>query len=243
MTIKTIIHIHTDYSADSDISLDHLAHYATANGVGCLAVTDHDTIEGAKRMRHAAGVKVIVGEEVSTRDGHLIGLFLEEHIRPGMTARDAALAIKEQGGLVLVPHMYARVFGCGLRGVAGQILDLIDAVEINNGQSFTSRPDHLAFRFADRHGLVKFVGSDTHLPCSIGPCYQEMTDFNTPAQFLRSLAEATLVTGYHPLRYVLPMYYRAARHLLGLPFTENVGVNSEDKRRRVEAARRAASAS
>ncbi len=230
-SIRAVIHVHTDYSADCDISVDFLADYAAARGIECLAVTDHDAVEGALRVRDAADIKVIVGEEVSTSEGHLIGLFLNEWIPPGMSAQDTARAIKEQGGLVLVPHMYARAFGCGLRKVARRMVHLIDALEVNNAQSVTSGPDRLAERFANKHGLVKYVGSDTHLPCSIDPCYQEMDDFDTPAQFLRSLAGARLIRGYHPLRYIIPMYYRATRCWLGLPFPSNVGVNAQDPHR------------
>ena len=76
--IKTLIHLHTDYSYDSDISLPTLADFVQRERIGCVAVTDHDTIVGAQRFRHETDAKVIVGEEVSTRDGHLIGLFLDE---------------------------------------------------------------------------------------------------------------------------------------------------------------------
>ena len=86
--IKTLIHLHTDYSYDSDISLDTLVRSIEAEGVGCVAVTDHDTIAGALQLRRRTNAKVVVGEEVTTRDGHLIGLFLHERVRPGMSARD-----------------------------------------------------------------------------------------------------------------------------------------------------------
>lgn len=224
--IKTVIHVHTDYSPDCDIAVEFLAARARDLGIGCIAVTDHDAIDGARRLRDLAPFKVIVGEEVSTRDGHLIALFIEKLIPPGMSARETALAIKAEGGLVLLPHMFARAFGCGLRRAALDILDLIDAVEVNNAQSLTSRADRLAVRFAQRHRLVTYAGSDAHLPCSVAPCFQEMDDFHSPAEFLRSLAAARLVRGYHPLRYMIPMCYRSARCLLGLPFPAHVGVNA-----------------
>jgi len=236
-TIKTVIHIHTDYSPDSDISAEHLAEYADAHGVGCLAVTDHDEIEGALRVRQVANCHVIVGEEVTTRDGHLIGLFLHEWIPPGLSARVTAEEIRRQGGLVLLPHMEARVFGCGLREAASQMVDLIDAVEVVNAQHLTRAPDRRADAFARRHGLPRYVGSDAHLPCSIGPCYQELPPFETPDGFIESLRRARLVPGYHPLlSYTIPMYLRAARYLFGLPFPAHVGVNSRRRRSQARAA-------
>ncbi len=231
-TIKTVIHLHTDYSPDSDISAADLARFARAHDVGCLAVTDHDEIEGALRVREIAPCRVIIGEEVTTRDGHLIGLFLTDWIPPGMSAQETAEEIRRQGGVVLLPHMYARVFGCGLRSVAEEMINLIDAVEVVNAQHLSTAPDRRADAFARRHGLPRYVGSDAHLPSSIGPCYQMMPPFETPDEFTDALRRATLVPGYHPwLRYTLPMYIRAARYLVGLPFPAHVGVNSKDKRR------------
>ena len=146
--IKTLIHVHTDFSFDSDICPKTLATLAEQEGIGCVAVTDHDTLEGARRLTGMTSIRVILGEEVSTRDGHLIGLFLTHRVRPGMSARDTARAIREQGGLVFLPHPFVATFGCGLRHAAYDIVDWIDAVEINNAQNLLRRPDRRARRFA-----------------------------------------------------------------------------------------------
>lgn len=223
--IKTLIHLHTDYSYDSDITLDALARFVAAEGIGCVAVTDHDCIEGAMRFRQLTDAKVIIGEEVSTRDGHLIGLFLEEHVRAGMSAQDTALAIREQGGLVLLPHPFIRAIGCGLGSVSWKIAHLVDAVEVNNGQNLLRTPDRRAERFADRLGLIKYVGADSHMTMSIAPCYQEMGDFTTPQAFLSALASANLVRGRHPLKFFAATGYRLVLHGLGLPLPGEFGLN------------------
>lgn len=224
--LRTLIHLHTDYSFDSDLSLGALCRFVRRERFDCVAVTDHDTIEGARRLAQTADFRVIVGEEVSTRDGHLIGLFLHSTIRPGMSARATADAIHDQGGLVLAPHPFVRLFGCSLNDAAWRIADQIDAVEVCNGQNLRSAPDRRAEEFARRFGLPTFCGSDTHLASSIAPCHQIMSDFTDPASFLSSLRQATLVRGRHPLPYFITSAVRTARYYLGLPMPRGCGTNS-----------------
>ncbi len=232
--IKTLIHLHTDYSYDSDISLDRLARFVAEAGIECIAITDHDTIAGAQRFQNETDAKVVVGEEVSTRDGHLIGLFLQQRIRPGMSARDTALAIREQDGLVLLPHPFVRAFSCGLGETAETIVDLIDAVEINNAQNFLRRPDRRAERFADHYGFVRYVGADSHMAFSIAPCYQFMPDFVSPTSFLESLSQAVLTRGRHPLSYFASTGYRLMRFYMGLSLAGNFGANHRPRRSAAE---------
>lgn len=224
-TVKTLIHLHTDYSYDSEISLETLASFVRTEDIGCVAVTDHDTIEGALRFRHMTDAHVIVGEEITTRDGHLIGLFLEHRIRPGMSALATARAIREQGGLVLIPHPFVALFGCGLRDVAYEIAHLSDAVEINNAQNFFSAPDRRAARFAAETGLVRYVGADSHMVASIAPCYQWMRPFHGASDFLAALATAELSPGRHPLAYFLATGQRLIRSMLGLPLSGAFGAH------------------
>lgn len=225
--IRALFHVHTDYSFDSNISLERLVRFCRSEGFRCVAVTDHDTIAGAQRLRAISDLKVIVGEEISTSQGHLIGLFLQRHVPPGLSARDTALAIKAQGGLVLLPHPFVRAFGCGLRRAAHDIVDLVDAVEVNNAQNFLDGPDRAARQFAERYGLPAFVGGDSHMASSIAPCWQEMDDFDGPGAFLAALRGAKLHHGRHGLGYFAATALRLTRHNLGLPLPPGYGVNSD----------------
>ena len=234
--VKTLIHVHTDYSFDSDISLETLAWSVANERVGCIAVTDHDTIEGARRLRAMTEARVIVGEEISAREGHLIGLFLQEGVRPGMSAWDTAMAIREQGGLVLAPHPFVRLFGCGLGQTVEQIAELIDAVEINNAQNILTRPDREADHFAQRAGLIRYVGADTHRTGFIAPCYQTMRDFTGPADFLDALAAAELHAGCHSPGYHAAMGYHVVRSLLGYGPPPGFGANARPELERIPAA-------
>lgn len=211
-TMKTLIHLHTNYSYDSDIPVEALADFVLREEIDCIAVTDHDTIEGAVRLQAMTDCRVIVGEEVSTRDGHLIGLFLTRHVEPGMTAMDTARAIHDQGGLVLVPHPFIRTFGCALKKKTVEIAELIDAVEIFNSQNLSPLADWQAIRFAKERELPMFVGSDSHSVTSIAPAYQLMPAFENPAEFLISLRSAAFTRRRHPVSYFIVAAYRIARH-------------------------------
>lgn len=224
-SIKTLIHVHTNYSLDSNISPEALARFARSRGIGCIAVTDHDTIDGARHLASITDVKVVIGEEVTTRDGDLIGLFLTHRIEPGLSARETALAIKAQGGVVLAPHPFVKLFGCGLRNALWDIVDLLDAVEICNAQNLLKRPDRDARRFADETGLVTYVGADTHMADSIAPCHQLMRDFSGPDDFLEALGSAELRFGRHPLWYFASSGVRTIRYLLGFRLPVAYGLN------------------
>jgi predicted metal-dependent phosphoesterase TrpH len=110
---KAYLHLHTTYS-DGACSVDDLLHFVVERtDLRVIAVTDHDTIEGARRAHQAvqacgAPIEVIVGEEVSSRDGHILGLWLTERVPPGMTARDTVAAIQAQGGLAIAAHPFFR---------------------------------------------------------------------------------------------------------------------------------------
>lgn len=243
--VKTLIHVHTDYSFDSNISLEVLAAHLHRERIEVVAVTDHDTIEGALRLRDSLGEKVIVGEEITTLDGHLIGLFLDRHVERHRPARETAEAIREQGGLVLVPHPFVGAFGCGLREVCDDIIDLIDAVEVFNSQNLSDAADARAARFAQEHNLPTFVGSDSHMRHSISPAVQWMPRALTPEDFVRSLCDAEVAARRHPPSFFAATAYRLARHYAGLSLPRGFGENHRTSRRqgqRVSARRNMSSA-
>lgn len=224
---KTLLHVHTDYSFDSNITLTDLTTFLTERRFSCVAVTDHDTIMGAARLRDQTDVQVVVGEEVSTREGHLIGLFLEKRVRPGMSAADTARAIREQGGVVLLPHPFVKAFGCGLGARSWDIVDLLDAVEINNAQNMLRGPDAKARAFAAATGLPAYVGADAHMKTSIAPCYQFIRPFRGAKDFLAALADAKRVTGRHSRRCFFATGLRCVGHALGFALPQGYGRNAD----------------
>lgn len=215
--LKTVVHVHTDYSWDSNRPPESLIETAVAQGVDCVAVTDHDQIDGALAIRDCREVRVIVGEEVSTQDGHIIGLFLEERIPPGLPVGETIERIRDQGGLVFVPHPFATLCDASLGSSLSDLLPRVDAIEVCNSQNLLRWEDGRAIRFARKHGLTPYVGADVHLRGWLCGSYQLIPDFDGPASFLRSLRSAELFPAYFNPIYTLAMI---AQHvpdkLLGL---------------------------
>lgn len=173
------LHVHTHRSDGSDSPLQVL-HWAKRIGLDILAITDHDTIDGALEaqelaLRLGCGPEVIVGEEVSSADGHVLGLFLANRIEPGLTARETVAAIHEQGGLAVAAHPYWRVGATARNGSLYSVGDLFmnvafDAVEVTNG-GFTPAmvaANIKAGRLARELELTEIGGSDAHVKHALG---------------------------------------------------------------------------
>lgn len=204
--LKTVIHVHTNYSFDGNASPEDVLETARRQGVDCVAITDHDEIEGALIARdRSRDVRVIVGEEVSSAGGHIIGLFLEQRIPSGLSLQETAERIKQQGGLVLAPHPFSILCEDSLRANTARLLPWLDAVEVCNAQDPLPWEDSRALRFALRHDLVPYVGADSHIRGHLDACHQLMPSFDGPAEFLASLRVAERRPGQFGLSYFLAM--------------------------------------
>jgi len=198
------LHIHTCYSYDCLLSLQRLAAAVQRRGLDGIAVLDHDDIEGALRLRQWAPFHVIVGEEIGTRHGGIAGLFLSERIPPHLSAEETIGRIREQGGLVFIPHPLARgtpgkIQAAKLHEIIGQV----DAIEGYNARTPLSSDDRLARELAARHGIPVTAGSDAHFHCEVGRAWTEMDGFATPQEFLTSLRGAQLHYA-HKTPYFVP---------------------------------------
>jgi hypothetical protein len=187
------LHCHTSASFDSLASPDAVVRAAARRGLTHLAVTDHDCIDGALRARDAApdGLTIIVGEEVTTSDGDLIAAFLERAVPPGLTAVDTIAAIREQGGLVGVPHPFDRSRGYGRRSGAdlADIADKVDWLEAYNARVVGGSANEQAAIFATEHSLPGVCASDSHTILEVGVSYNVVYgDPSTPAGLLVVLA-------------------------------------------------------
>ncbi|MGD8453964.1 MAG: PHP-associated domain-containing protein [Phycisphaerae bacterium] len=206
---KTVIHVHTDYSDDANRSPAEVVETARRQGVDCVAITDHDDIRGAILGAELGGeVRVIVGEEVSTAEGHLLGLFLKEAVPPGLSAEETARRIHEQGGLVLAPHPFCTLCEDNLGSTTVALAPHLDAVEVHNSQNFLPWQDRRAAKFARAHGLPMFVGADAHLKGTLAGGYQIMPEFDGPAGFLAALRQARLVRRRFGPIYIASMVFQ-----------------------------------
>jgi predicted metal-dependent phosphoesterase TrpH len=187
------LHCHTSASFDSLASPEAVMRAAVSRGLSHLAITDHDTIDDALRARDAApaGLTVIVGEEVNTSDGDLIAVFLERLVAPGMSALETIAAIREQGGLVGVPHPFDRTRGYGRKSGA-DLVDIaarVDWVEAYNARVVGGTANERAAVFAREHGLPGVCASDSHTVMEVGISYNIVSgDPSTPAGLLAALA-------------------------------------------------------
>lgn len=206
--IRTAIHLHTTWSHDSNQTPAVVVEQARREGIDCIAITDHDQIGGALEARDLGGVRVIIGQEVSSRDGHILGLFLHRRIAPGLSAERTIDEIHAQGGLALAPHPFCTLCDHSLGIAIERVAPRLDAVEIHNAQNPLPWQDARAARFARRRGLPAFVGCDGHLRGRLAPAFQTMPDFRTPAEFLASLRDAEFHTARFGPRYFALMGLR-----------------------------------
>jgi predicted metal-dependent phosphoesterase TrpH/glycosyltransferase involved in cell wall biosynthesis len=195
--IDVDLHMHTDHSTDCATPVDVLLATAREQGLGAIAVTDHNEVSGALDARAKAeeyGVKVIVGEEVMTgRQGEVIGLFLEEKIPRGMTLAETIAAIRAQGGLVYVPHPFDRMHSVPDYEHLLAVVEDVDAIEVFNPRIAIPAYNEEAVRFAHKYRIVGGAGSDSHVAQGLGSLRIRMRDFDGPEEFLASLADADIV--------------------------------------------------
>jgi predicted metal-dependent phosphoesterase TrpH len=194
------LHCHTSASFDSLANPGAVARAALSRGLTHLAVTDHDRIDAALRLRDAApdGLTVIVGEEVKSADGDLIALFLREVVPPGLSAVETIAAVREQGGLVGVPHPFDGLRGFGRKSgtTLESIADKVDWVEAYNSRVIGGSANQKAAEFAREHGLPGVSASDSHTVMEVAVTYNIVEgDPGTPEGLLASLTGVTFVPG------------------------------------------------
>jgi predicted metal-dependent phosphoesterase TrpH len=217
--IEVDLHMHTDHSYDCATPVEVLLATAREQGIGAIAITDHNEISGALEAREqAAGsgaqppVKVIVAEEVKTDgEGEVIGLFIKEKIPRGLTMKETIAEIKRQGGLVYVPHPFDRMHSVPDYEHLLANLDQIDAIEVFNPRVAIGAFNDEAARFAAKYRIVAGAGSDSHVAQGLGSVRIRMRDFDGPAEFLQSLRDADILTRPSSLLYVQALKFIQTR--------------------------------
>jgi hypothetical protein len=196
--VRVDLHSHTMWSGDSTTTPDELEAAVRASGIDVLCITDHSSIRGAVEMAPRLECRVVVGEEMKTHAGELIGLFLTEHIPAGLPPATAAAAIRAQGGIVYVPHPFDPMRRNLSEPALVELADagLLDAVEVLNAKTSLRSLNERARVFAADRGLAAGAGSDGHVPEALGAAYVEMPDFDGPSDFLDKLRSAEVI-GHH----------------------------------------------
>ncbi|MCJ7652558.1 MAG: PHP domain-containing protein [Actinobacteria bacterium] len=208
--MRVDFHVHTFYSDDSVITFPALVTACREKGIDAVAIMDHDVIEGAlefasrsEDLREAGewAPRVLVGEEVRSSGGEICGLFISERIEDHLDPRTTMELIKEQGGLVYIPHPFDILKLKRLRArELLELAELIDILEVFNGKPRFPGANLLARRFLAENHFPPAAGSDAHEPVHLGAAAVELEEFTGPGDLLEKLAGG-IVSGsmYSPL--------------------------------------------
>jgi predicted metal-dependent phosphoesterase TrpH len=206
--IKADLHIHSSASYDSRSEPWAIVATCLRRGLGAFAVADHNALDGSLAAAelvasaefadvmdiHYPGrphPKAVVAQEINTLDGEAMGMFISRPLTRGLPLDETVAEIHEQGGLVNIPHAFARIAHRRPRlEFMERYADRIDIVEVYNARNVLAEDDKLALDFARAHNLGRGAGSDAHLRGEIGRGFVIMDDFDGPASFLASLREA-----------------------------------------------------
>jgi len=192
--MKVDFHVHTCYSRDSLTSLEAVIEACRKRGLGKVAITDHNTIAGALTLLEMAPDLVIVGEEIKTDVGEIIAYFLEEEVPKGLPLQEAVARVREQCGVIGVPHPLDRLRreAMGLTHLL-TVIEQVDLLEVFNARTTFPADNRRALDLAREWGLLATAGSDAHIAWEIGHAYVEMPAFNDKEEFLSSLAQGQIV--------------------------------------------------
>jgi predicted metal-dependent phosphoesterase TrpH len=202
-------HLHTAASGDATLTIEQLAGRARHAGLDVVCITDHNLTSAAVAAAQAAArgdldIRIIVGEEVRTPAGDVIGLFLTERIPYVLPLAEVVARIRDQGGLVYVPHPFDPV-----RSSIGRVLPSlcaeggVDIIEVFNAKIADQALNEEAAVVAAEFGVPAAAGSDAHDADGVGAAYLDLPDFDGPASFLAALADARIAGEHRPhaIRY------------------------------------------
>lgn len=187
--MKFDLHMHTFHSPDCLSTYDAIIAAVQRRGLDGIAITDHNTIRGALEMRERAPFPVIVGEEVATAEGDVIGYFIEEEIPRGLSVEETIERIHVQGGLVAIPHPLDTLRGSSSIGREAllRVIDQVDIIEGFNARCLRQDDNAQARAIAAEYGKPLSAGSDAHHPSEIGNGYVDIPPFTSPQTFLDAL--------------------------------------------------------
>lgn len=204
MEISVDLHTHSIASPDGSLTLEAYRSMLEDGSLDYIAITDHDRIDTALQFRRELGERIIVGQEVTTPDGEIIGLYLDKLVEPGQTAAKTVEAIKAQGGVVYIPHPFETV----RKGLSAQVLQNIgagiDVIEAWNGRAAFQNKSVQAMAWAEAHDLAMAASSDAHGLRGWGRTYSVLSappDRDTLVALLRTAAYKKGTVGVRGLLY------------------------------------------
>jgi predicted metal-dependent phosphoesterase TrpH len=171
LTIRIDLHVHSMYSVDSTIRPEQLSLYARKRGLDGVAVTDHDCLDSALKISRESDFLILPGMEVTSLDGHIVGLNLEEFVPKGLTADETVDRIHDAGGIAIACHPLAFFKG----SLGEHATSKFDAIEVINSSAVPFRYSvRRSEELASRLGISRVAGSDAHYGPEIGCAYTEV---------------------------------------------------------------------
>lgn len=211
---KIDLHTHSTSSHDGGISAKQYQEALSNGTLDAIAITDHNTIEFAQVLHRQLGDRIIVGEEVMTDHGEIIGLFLKERVPAGLSPEDTVRHIKDQGGLVYIPHPFETIRSGMGPAALDKIVDYIDIVEVCNGRAFLQNRSSQAVVWARLNHLQSAASSDAHGSKGLGKTYSDVADIPTRETLLSLLDRAVLRTERPSAQSLLyPKYHKLRKKL------------------------------
>jgi len=195
--LKFDMHIHTWYSHDSAIDPASVVRLWKKKRILPL-VCDHNSITGSEAVfggisKISPDIPVIIAEEVSTSEGEIIGLFLNEEIPPSLSAAETLDRVQDQGALSLVPHPFCSYRSSAIRrDILQEVIGRVDIIEGYNARVLSDDENRIARDFAAEHQKPLSVGSDAHTPLELGRCFLQISPFSQPEELIRELREASV---------------------------------------------------
>ena len=192
-SIRADFHMHTYFSYDCMVKPEELVKRAKEVDLGLIAITDHNSIEGAIAAKEISTIPVIIGEEIKSTEGEITGLFLQEYIEPGLSPIETAKRIKAQGALVSIPHPFTGMGRSSLsRSTVESLLSYVDIVERFNARTSSKSLNNEAEDFSITTGIPSTAVSDSHTLKELGSTFTMLPEFElNPENLMNALQEAT----------------------------------------------------
>lgn len=211
---KVDLHTHSTASHDGGITFDQYAKALSTNLLDVIAVTDHNHIDFAVGLQKQLGDRIIVGEEILTTGGEIIGLYLTSQIKPGLSPLETITQIKDQGGLVYIPHPFESIRkGLGPAALE-ELVDYIDMIEVCNGRAFLQNKSAQTVIWAKLNRINGVASSDAHGFKGLGKTYTRVKVLPTPDELVQIITAGTPVTERPHIRALLyPKYHRLRKKL------------------------------
>lgn len=197
------LHTHSAASHDGGISADQYRRILSTRILDVVAITDHGGIDFGLQLRQQLGKQIIVGQEIMSRAGEIIGLYLKKKVADGLSPHETISQIKNQHGLVYIPHPFETVRRGLHPSVVDELVDHIDIMEVVNGRAFLQNRSQQAVIWAKLNKKIGVASSDAHGARGIGRTFTQCSSLPTKSTLLEELAHSNPIIGRPTARALL----------------------------------------